>query len=297
MNIKSTWMGLIVLGLLFSFSACKDDEEPEPGDDMSTLELNFTGLEDLGSDAVYEGWIIVNGNAVTTGTFTVNDQGVPSETSFTVASDDLAAASTFVLTVEPSPDPDPSPSKVHILAGDFSGENASLSIDHMAALADDYSSASGKYILATPTDTVSSNEESGIWFLDNSSGSPMVGLNLPTLPEGWAYEGWVVINGSPVSTGTFTAVDMADGAAPFSGSMAGPPFPGEDFLNNAPATLSFPTDLRGGKAVISIEPIPDNSAAPFVLKPLAVDIPANAMTHTALDLAQNLMFPTGQASR
>ena len=91
---------------------------------------------------------------------------------------------------------------------------------------------------------------------------------MPTLPAGWAYGGWAVTGGEPVTTGRFTAVDVADLAAPFSGPTAGPPFPGEDFLMNAPAGLVFPTDLAGGLAVISIEPEPDDSPAPFTLKPL-----------------------------
>ena len=79
--------------------------------------------------------------------------------------------------------------------------------------------------------------------------------------------------------------------------MDGPPFPGEDYLVNAPSGLSFPTDLAGGKAVISIEPVPDNSDAPFLLKPLVGDIASDAMDHTTYSLGQNLNFPTGTVSR
>ena len=297
MNNRMNFKWLLMLSLVGLFGACSDVEDPDPMDNTSNLNLSFTGLEDLGPDAVYEGWLIVNGSPVTTGTFTVDENGMPSMTAFEITKSDLENATMFVLTIEPANDPDPAPSDIHILAGEFNGTTASLSIDHSAALNNDFMGISGTYILATPTDTVSSNEESGIWFLDNSSGSPEAGLDLPTLPAGWAYEGWAVINGVPVSTGTFTKVDEADAAAPFSGSMGGPPFPGEDFLNNAPSGLSFPTDLRGGVAVISIEPVPDNSPMPFVLKPLVGAIDENAATHTALDMTENLSFPTGEASR
>lgn len=293
-TIKS--MGILLCALPLFFVSCGDDDDPVV-DLNSQLELNIDGLENLGSDYTYEGWLIVDGNAVTTGLFSVNDSGEMSSTSFEVLTSDLESASTFVLTVEPSPDSDPAPSKVHILAGDFSGNGADLSIDHSAALNNDFSSAEGKYILATPTDDLDTNEDSGIWFLDNSTGSPEVGLNLPSLPEGWAYEGWAVIDGTPVSTGTFTEFNVADDLAPFSGSLNGPPFPGEDFLINAPGSLSFPTSLAGGTAVISIEPVPDNSVAPFVLKPLVGMIPENAAVHTAYDIGQNLNFPTGRANR
>lgn len=93
--------------------------------------------------------------------------------------------------------------------------------------------------------------------------------------------------------------DMADYAAPYSATDAGSsPFPGEDFIMNAPAGLSFPTQLNGGLAVISIEPEPDNSPNPFALKPLVGEIPMSAMDHTTYMLNNNSgSFPTGMATR
>ncbi len=38
----------------------------------------------------------------------------------------------------------------------------------------------------------------------------------------------------PVTTGTFTSTTVVDDADPYSSTMPGPPFPGEDFLINAP---------------------------------------------------------------
>lgn len=298
--MKNTLKLMTVLALATSlfFSSCKDDEEMPPATtDEGSFNLSINGLEDLGDDYVYEGWIIVNGAPVTTGIFKVDASGNLSQTTFNVAKSDIDAATAFVLTIEPMSDPDPAPSAVHVLAGDFSGMEANLTIDHMAALNNDFSTSMGTYILATPTDTVSGNEDSGIWFLDNSSGSPAQGLDLPTLPTGWAYEGWVVLNGSPISTGTFTDPSKADMSAMFSGSEMSPPFPGEDFLMNAPSGQTFPTSLKGATAVISIEPVPDNSAAPFALKPLVGMIPGSAEVHKALSMDQNLAFPTGKASR
>ncbi|WP_370478119.1 hypothetical protein [Tamlana flava] len=84
--------------------------------------------------------------------------------------------------------------------------------------------------MATPTDGDNNNEFSGVWFLDLSSGSPAVGLDSPVLMAGWKYEGWAIIDGVPVSSGTFTNVaDFDDKATttPFKGNMGdGPPFPG-----------------------------------------------------------------------
>ena len=141
-------------------------------------------MEDLGSDFTYEGWIIVDGSPVTTGTFDVAADGTLSRTSFEVEAADLEAASTFVLTIEPQPDNDPAPSAVHILAGDFSGTNANLTVGHSAAIATDFTASTGDYILATPTDGMDNNEASGVWWLDNSGAAPVAGLDLPTLPEG-----------------------------------------------------------------------------------------------------------------
>lgn len=278
----------ILFVLIFSFSA-----------NSQTVTLNINGLKELGANYQYEGWLIVGGTPVTTGTFTVDTNGMLSQTIFSVNQSDLINATTFVLTIEPIPDPDPDPSNTHILAGNFIDFDAPLSVGHPAALGDDYSGIDGKYILATPTNGAMTDELSGIWFLDLSSGSPEVGLTLPTLPAGWKYEGWAVISGMPVTTGTFTTVDMVDEADPYSGPDQGPPFPGEDFLVNAPMGFTFPTDLSGMTGVISIEPDPDNSTAPFLLKPLVGGIPSNAMDHVTYMMDSNVAnsFPTGTAMR
>ncbi len=225
------------------------------------LQLVFNGLEDLGADWAYEGWLIVDGAPVSTGTFTVDGGGMQSQTYFPTEVASLEAVSTFVLTIEPVPDSDPSPSHVHILGGDVIGGRASLTIDHMAALGTDFATAAGSYILAAPSAGGAAPYYNGIWWLDPSG--PDATLELPELPAGWVYEGWVVGDGGPVSTGRFTGPSGADsdGKGPDAGPGDAPPFPGQDFVDPA-------MDLRGGVAVISVEPEPDNSAGPFTLKPL-----------------------------
>ncbi len=280
---------LFCFSILFVYS-CKDDE--------ATFNLNISGLEDLGANYKYEGWLIVDGSAITSGVFTVDANGQMSTNAFVVNEKDLNGASAFVLTIEPFPDSDPGASAVHILAGDFNGETASLTVDHGSALGNNFTTSTGGYILATPTDGMNNNENSGVWFLDPGAG-PGAALNLPTLPTGWEYEGWAVINGTPVTTGKFTSLTGADNAAPYSGTMAAPPFPGEDFLMNAPSGLTFPTDLSGGTIVISVEPSPDNSEAPFLLKPLVGQVPMGAADHTLYQMGNNAAAtnPTGTATR
>lgn len=278
---------------LFMFS-CSNDDDNVPS--TTDLTLSIDGLEDLGADFSYEGWIIVNGSPVSTGTFSVDANGDLSQSSFSIDTDQLNAATMFVLSIEPVPDSDPAPAATKLLAGAFDGDNASLSTSTVGS---DFENASGKYIIAAPTGTGAAEEEfSGIWFLDNSSGSAVAGLDLPMLTDGWKYEGWVVIDGVPVTTGTFTDANAADLDAPFSGTNAGPSYPGEDFLMNAPSGLAFPTDLRGKTAVISIEPDPDNSTAPFALKPLVGMIPAT-LSGNPYDMGNNVTgsFPSGMVSR
>ncbi len=282
-------------------AAC-DDDPIEPMREL--LDLSFTGLEPLSNGYHYEGWAIIDGAPATTGKFNVDTSGNLVTTSGSVIANgvfdtgmDLESATAIIITIEPAGDTDAVPADTHVLAGAIAGGSGTLTVGDGAALGDDFLTATGDFILATPTDGAMTNENSGIWFLSLATGSPAVGLSLPTLPAGWAYEGWAVIGSQPVTTGRFTAADVADMDAPFSGVMAGPPFPGEDFLMNAPSGLTFPTDLAGGLAVISIEPEPDDSAAPYTLKPLMGGIDASAVDHVTYSLPNmaGATFPTGTA--
>jgi anti-sigma-K factor RskA len=287
---------ILLVVAIFVITSCSEDNEAVPP--ATTLTLSITGLEDLGPSHNYEGWLIVNGTPVSSGTFSVDNTGALSKSSFEVDATDLSTAETFVLTIEPSPDSDPTPSVVHLLAGTFSGNSAELTVGHTAAIGTDFIDVSGSYILATPTNGANTNELSGIWWL--VTGSPATpGLSLPPLANGWLYEGWVVIDGIAVSTGTFASHSSADNAAPYSGPQSSPPFPGEDFLINPPAGLHFPVDLSGKKAVISVEPNPDNSAAPFAIKPLVGDIPSDAVVYESNPMTDNVAatLPKGTASR
>lgn len=275
------------------------------GEGLRTLDLDFTGVEPLAGGFHYEGWAIIGGEANSTGKFnldaagdffTVGGVAIPNG-EFDVDYD-LDDATAIVISIEPDGDTDDIPSATKFMAGDVIGDDAVLGVQATQALGDDFTAATGKVILATPTDGSGTNELSGIWFLDLGTGSPEVGLSLPTLPTGWKYEGWAVIDGQPVTSGKFTAVDMEDESAPYSGPQAGPPFPGEDYLENAPAGLVFPTDLSGDIVVVSVEPDPDDGTAPFVLKPLVYQLPDPAQDHVTYDMDNQAAttFPTGAAS-
>ncbi|MDX1285425.1 MAG: hypothetical protein R3182_10440 [Draconibacterium sp.] len=294
---------VFVLLTAIAFVACKNEmEEPIVNEKSAKKKLNlsFDGLSPLGPDFRYEGWLIVDGMPVSTGKFNITPSGQMSPRVFNVKRDYVENATMFVLSIEPQPDNDPGPSNTKILGGAFENGMADLSIDHMEALNTDFGDAAGKYILATPTDGMNNNEKSGIWFLSVESGSPMEGLMLPALPSGWIYEGWTVINGIPVTSGKFMktsgAADLFDGYS--SQEYPGPPFPGEDYVMYAPDGLSFPTDISGGYAVISVEPYPDNSPEPFAIKPLLSMIPTDAMEHKTYMMGLNsASFPSGMAKK
>ncbi len=295
MTMKQKILILLFALSFITFSCSDDDDDNPPTPANGNLELDLNGLEPLGTGFLYEGWVIVNGSPVSTGTFSVNPDGSLSQSSFSVAQSDLNNASMFVLSIEPSQDPDPAPADTKILSGAFNNDSASLNTDIIG----DFSSAAGSFFLRTPTDetgTNNGNDENGVWFGDPGM-PPTPNFVLPTLPDGWAYEGWVVGDAGPLTTGTFTAFDMADDAAPYSGtSQSGPPVPGEDFFNNAPSGETFPLDVRNRTVVISVEPVPDDSDAPFAIKPL-LGTAGTSLAPTTHSLNQNLSsLPSGTAS-
>lgn len=226
---------------------------------QNDLELvtSFKGLEPLGQGYVYEGWLVTPAGPVTAGRFSD-----PSGNVFTVSADLAADSTLYVLTIEPALNDDPAPSATHVVAGALKSGSAKLTTTHTAALGTAFTKAKGGFILGTPTSAPSDDGNLGVWFVDPSAG-PGASLSLPQLPAGWAYEGWAVVNGQPISTGRFTSASGADDDAggPTAGPLASPPFPGQDFITP-------PLDLVGATIVISVEPQPDDSPLPFALKPL-----------------------------
>jgi hypothetical protein len=275
---------------VFMLVGCSDDDATEPGDGRE-LTLTLQGLEPLLNGFHFEAWAIVGSQPLPAGKFNVDAQGrLVNLTGAVIANGtltqtrDISDASAIVLTVEPNGDQDAVPTSTHILAGNVQNGAASLSVASQMALGIDFTTAAGSFILATPTDGENTNERSGVWFLSLASGSPAAGLTLPTLPAGWMYEGWAVVNSRPLTTGRFLNPRAADNAAPFSGTIAAPPFPGEDYLRNAPSGITFPLDLRGATIAITIEPQPDDSPAPFAFKPLLGTVSATAVDHVTITL-------------
>lgn len=257
-----------------------------------SFSLDASMLPELAGEVHYEGWAIIDGAPVTTGKFDVADGEAVFLDGSAVecfSADGLEDATTLVITIEPAGDADSIPSDTHFLAGDIADKAATLTIDHPAAIGTDFAGAAGTVLLATPTDGDGTNELSGIWFLELPGPTPS--LVLPALPAGWAYEGWAVIDGVPVTSGTFLTADGFDDFDGYSGDQGGPPFPGEDYLVNAPEGVAFPTDLTGATIVVSVEPSPDDSPAPFILKPLLGTAGDPATDHESYVLDNNAGDP------
>jgi hypothetical protein len=272
MNLRNLTTGLAALAFLASACVINSTEDDDGGaagsggttqtGDMVSLSASFTGLEALGDGYLYEGWLIVDGAPVTTGRFNID----PSQTvyDFDVARADAEAATNFVLTIEPAEGDDPAPSHVHVLGGDLANASAELAVGHGAALGTDFADMAGSYIFMTPSSAEAADHDQGIWYLMDVSGEMQPSLTtLPVLPEGWEYEGWVVGDDGPISTGKFTSADGedSDGAGATAGTEGTPPFPGQDFIDPAVVLTDY-------TIVVSVEPVPDDSTAPFALKPL-----------------------------
>lgn len=289
------FLGIVALTLV----GCRHLDELGTG----KLQVNPQNFGTLENGFHYENWAIIDGQPIPAGKFNVSADGrlttvdgsIIANNEFNV-NGDLSRATAIIITIEPAGDTDTIPAATHYAAASLIDGSGTLTINASTALGTDFSSAAGKYILATPTNGPDTNENSGVWFLDPATG-PGVGLTLPTLPAGWQYEGWAVINGVPVTSGRFTSVSDFDLFDDFSGPEPGPPFPGEDFLVNAPSGVIFPTDLSGTTIVISVEPQPDDSPAPFHLKPLMGNVPTPAQDHLVYPLDNNAVnLPTGQVS-
>jgi len=261
--LKASIPAAIALGLVACGGGSSND------DNTVSMRLAATNLAPLGDGFDYEGWIIVNGEAVSTGRFDIDENGETVPASFDLDLTQANAADTFVLTIEPPVETDdPGPADTHILAGAIVDGVSNIVTDHPGAFSSDFTESAGTFFLATPSNG-NTTPTQGIWFFNPPPVGPSPSLTLPELPAGWVYEGWVVGEDGPITTGTFTSGAEADsdGAGPTGGPLATPPFPGQDFITP-------PLDLVGLTAVITVEPSPDNSVDPFSMRPLRSEIVA-----------------------
>lgn len=288
------------VAILFLFASCDDDDDKSMP--MSSITQKFENLPDLGSDYVYEGWLIgtgTNPDKTSTGRFThVQGKNYKSDK---IDMSKVDEATAYVLTIEPKDETGAdlsSPSGLFFSKGSFSGDMASPSTDGALFESGGLNNAKGQFFLKAPSVDMMGSDANGIWFIDALPPTAGGFTNLPMLTSDWVYEGWVVVkdksdNPTPISTGRFSDPNKADvsffGAADnneFKGPKGVPPFPGEDFItdpNNKYPNVVFPIDLTSATIVISIEPAKNDEKSPFALKPFVKELDKQS-TGTAVEL-------------
>jgi len=290
-------VSLAVVAALATPAAARPSSAARPGHAFQ-IHLATQRLVHL-DGAFYELWAVFGAQKLSAGAFNVDQNGNLVDgfghPARFFSTRNPAHADALVVTTEPPPDPDLGPSGIAVLVGAPHRHRASL------AFPVDLSKVAGSFILATPTDSTTSDETSGLWFLDPAGPGPS--LTLPTLPTGWVWEGWGVTQGVPLSSGRFTEASGPDRSAQFSGPLSGPPFPGEDFLHNLPAGVTAPVNLADGSsmAVVTIEPdlggTDPTGPGPFSIKPLISAIPDGAAYHNSIELHRDLStVPSGSAT-
>lgn len=216
--------------------------------------------------------------------FVTDLNGRPLNNTIVLPGNDFSQAKSYLVTIENGDQEPTKPSATIILNGTVAKGNV-----WPLTFPIDLTKVSGSYLLATPTNGPATNETSGIWFLKIAGNShEQASLNLPVAPAGWVYEGWVTTDNANLTTGRFTNPAEKDGFSNYSGPRAYPPFPGEDFLTNAPTDQSviFPLNLADGqsKVTIGLEPGTVNNDATgtnrFGLSLLSATIANGAIDHT-----------------
>lgn len=293
--MKKTLLSLAVLGA-FTFTSCSDDDTPNLPT-TQTVTQSFQNLPDLGANYVYEGWLIVGNEKISTGRFSYTEGANHTSGDLEIAK--VQAATMYVLTIESTNETGADlaePSGWIFSKGAFSGSNATPSTeDALYKGTGNLETATAQAFLKAPSVDMVGSDANGIWFIDALPPTTGGFTNLPTLGDGWVYEGWVVVNdtngnATPVSTGRFTDPNTADtsffGAMynnEFKGPNGVPPFPGEDYIadpNGRYPNVTFPIDLTSATVVITIEPTMNDAQAPFGLKPFV-----QALTNQAVSTA------------
>ena len=175
---------------------------------------------------------------------------------------DIGSIATLFVTIEARGQTPRTPSASVLLGGDLIDGRSVMRVDHPIALATGFDDASATFRLATPTSLDESDFDQGLWWYD-VDGEPVQSLFLPTLPQGWLYEGWILSGTGARSSGKFAdpaRFDLDAGGAT-AGAIAPPAFPGQDYVTE-------PLALIGASVAITVEPNPDNAIGPFGMRVL-----------------------------
>ncbi len=268
-------------------------------EDFSRVQVFPSKLPVLTKGA-YELWVVTEETDISLGKFRVNAEGALENSLGTIqdnlfplpeAVEDIVGAK---ITLSESLDPR-TEENVDFLQGSINKDRVSLTFPQ------DFKNASGRLMLATPTDNNTLiNERSGVWFGFVLRNNPA--LDLPALPTGWVYEGWALVDeGITLTTGKFSNDSSQDRFSGFSDTQGtAPSFPGEDFLKDPPVAvfpdLTFPLDLAGGRVEITIEPEistgDPTGAGKFPFPILQTTIPRRAEAFQFIELLPNENLPS-----
>lgn len=330
---KLLYIGYLLILIIVAI-ACENTKLINPTDQVSKIDLQVTGLNTLGDSAWYECWIMwtegegdnikniyesiglltdYNGE-VHSRSANVNLGYIQRMINLIITIEEDIVPGYRVIVTPTSTDSAKGPSSYKIIAGKVTANSSKFNVGNDLILDFDFEKSQAKYILDTPTDTLNNNPKRGIWFLnldttisdiEDSSGtvigtdttiSQESGLDLPELPNGWIYEGWIIMNSDTVSIGTFVEPYGADDSSKYgAGTAGGYNFPGEDFIENPPPGIIFPTDLSGKQIFITIDaPHPATSYTPFRLIPYISTVPMNCESKTNYSMQNNSeSFPNG----
>ena len=328
---------IYIITFVFLSLGCQKTDLLNPADQISKIDLQISGLNAPGDSVWYECWLMwTTGKGDSTknvfesiGLLTNNNGNVYSK-SVDVNPGYLQQMLHVVITMEEdtypgyrieststSVDTFKGPSSYRIIAAKIAANSGNFNIGNDIILDYEFGIAQATFILDTPTDTTNTNLNRGIWFINldstfseikDSTGTVVGmdtvveiknGLELPELPKGWFYEGWIIFGSDTVSTGKFIKPFGPDSSSNYGVPLAsGYNFPGEDFINNPPAGITFPTDLSGLKIFITLEvPHPANSVSPFKLIPYVSTIPINSESQKVYSMENNAeSFPSGNLS-
>lgn len=283
---------VVFAALLFVLSSC-DYFENSDTQNVNSIKVNLFGLPTIPDTMTFVGWFDSDDYAAYKVFALDADQSGNLVYESAKPLQSLHRAQEFMLTVERKATANDSnlvPSTRKLLSGRFSNAASNLLIGEAVS---NIKNVTAVFNLITPTNGPGTDELSGIWFLDSLS-APVAGLKLPELYAGWIYEGWVEISGKLVSTGRFTNPKAADLFSNYGGTTAGYNFPGEDFLVNAPAGLTFPTNLSNAKVYVSLEykDGKTNGTTPSIII-LETTIPASAQSGVSYSLVPSTKVVTG----
>lgn len=293
--------------LIFSLVAagCDSGGSGGTGDPIFVqMQLDVNELPPLGGSNNYRAWAVLPTRFLGSDLFNFTEAGqyINSTGQFvsnTVTfGDDIAEATKVLISIETKDGSEDVPSSSIVLAGDIVNFEADLSVSHPDALGEDLDAASGVFSLLTPSDADDTNETEGIWFVESlSAGNWTTGLSLPTLPEGWLFEGWAEVGDTVLSTGRFDSATGADMDSPFMTDLVSEfiNYPGEDFIMRPPLGVTFPPDFSNARVFVTVEPDPDAQPLPFGIEILSGTVSATPETLTNYQLQGGLVAPAGSA--